>query len=333
MSHRLCAGFNWPPLSIPAQEPVSISPEAVSRAGPGSRCTAISAVLICGSVGLRPDVIGGRGLASTTVLFGVGQPARYACAVVAKLLPGWARCSNFTLYSCAFCVRLRLSSAKVGVGQPANPAQFASVKPKPLPLPVRSLQASRRASIFSSLAWANSFALGVGHPVEPVPDVRRTDARRRKRDRPEGVIQGFQVSAYKVDPRVCVFACNLLSKDDCRLALFDEVMEVGPQVPLVIKPSSLACRAERLARTGASPNRSVVAPSGRPEGMGPNANPGEKVALCETAQVAWVNIFNTPFIDIAWRDMASVDQVTQPLRSAWVYLVVVGGHTSNSSSS
>ena len=34
MSQRECAGFNWPPLSIPAKEPISISPETVSRAGP-----------------------------------------------------------------------------------------------------------------------------------------------------------------------------------------------------------------------------------------------------------------------------------------------------------
>src|SRR5690606_13441706 len=34
MSQRECAGFNWPPLSIPAIEPVRISPEAVSREGP-----------------------------------------------------------------------------------------------------------------------------------------------------------------------------------------------------------------------------------------------------------------------------------------------------------
>jgi hypothetical protein len=33
MSQRECAGFNWPPLSIPAGKPVSSSPEAVSRAG------------------------------------------------------------------------------------------------------------------------------------------------------------------------------------------------------------------------------------------------------------------------------------------------------------
>ena len=38
MSQRECAGFNCPPLSIHASEPVSISPEAVSRAGAdGSR--------------------------------------------------------------------------------------------------------------------------------------------------------------------------------------------------------------------------------------------------------------------------------------------------------
>jgi hypothetical protein len=34
MSQRGCAGFNWPPLSIAAKEPVSISPETVIRAGP-----------------------------------------------------------------------------------------------------------------------------------------------------------------------------------------------------------------------------------------------------------------------------------------------------------
>ena len=33
MSQRECAGLNGPPFSIPAEEPVSISPETVSRAG------------------------------------------------------------------------------------------------------------------------------------------------------------------------------------------------------------------------------------------------------------------------------------------------------------
>lgn len=34
INQRECAGFNWPPPSISAEEPISISPEAVSRAGP-----------------------------------------------------------------------------------------------------------------------------------------------------------------------------------------------------------------------------------------------------------------------------------------------------------
>jgi hypothetical protein len=58
--------------------------------------------------------------------------------------------------------------------------------------------------------------------------VRRTDPRRRKRDRPEGIGHGFQVSVYKVDPWVCVFARNLLTNDDSRAALADEVVEVWP---------------------------------------------------------------------------------------------------------
>lgn len=93
-----------------------------------------------------------------------------------------------------------------------------------------------------------SRVVGVTHPVRAVPDVRRTDARRRKRDRPEGITQGFQVSVYKVEPALCVLACNLLTSDDSRTALVDEVVEVGPQMPLISKPSAFTCLAERLAR-------------------------------------------------------------------------------------
>jgi hypothetical protein len=41
MSQRLKAGFNWPPLAIPAEEPVSRVPEAVSLAGPSSVVQAV----------------------------------------------------------------------------------------------------------------------------------------------------------------------------------------------------------------------------------------------------------------------------------------------------
>jgi len=45
---------------------------------------------------------------------------------------------------------------------------------------------------------------------------------------------------YKLDPRLCVLARNLLSKDDCRSALRDEALEVRPQVALVVESVALA---------------------------------------------------------------------------------------------
>jgi hypothetical protein len=152
-----------------------------------------------------------------------------------------------------------------------------------------------------------SAAVGVGHPVQSVADVRRTDARRRKRDGPEGVTQGFQVSLYKVDPRPDSRACNLLSNDDWRRALLDEPGKTWPQMPWVRKPSSSACRAERLARTGTGPNRSIIGPAGLTQGIGPNADSGEEMALCEFAQVIRVHILDRSFIDNAWRDMSGAD--------------------------
>lgn len=105
-------------------------------------------------------------------------------------------------------------------------------------------------------------AVGVGHPISPLSDVRSTDARCRKRHKPEGVSHSFQVSLYKVEPCVCVTACNLFAKDMLRSALADEVEEVRPKVPLVSKPITFACRAERLARAGTGPDWFIVRPSG-----------------------------------------------------------------------
>lgn len=97
--------------------------------------------------------------------------------------------------------------------------------------------------------------------------------------------QAFHVSLYKVDPRIDVLARNLLSKDRCRHSLTDEMEEVRPEVPLVSKPKSCACRAERLARTGTGPNRSVIRPSGHAEGVAPDADSCEEMALCVASEV------------------------------------------------
>jgi hypothetical protein len=149
--------------------------------------------------------------------------------------------------------------------------------------------------------------VGVGHEVGSVADVRSTDARRRERDRPEGVTQGFHVILNKVDPRADVDACNLLAKYCCRFALADEVVPGRPKVPLVSKTSSFACRAERLARAGTGPNRSIIWPSGAAKGVGPHTDSGEKVALCVSAEVARSNILDAPFVHVTRCDMPGGD--------------------------
>jgi hypothetical protein len=157
--------------------------------------------------------------------------------------------------------------------------------------------------------------------------MRRTDARRRKRDGPEGVFHGFHVSVYKVDPRLDSLARNLLSKDDWRPALLDEPGKSWPKVSWVRKPSSSACRAERLAWATSCPDWSIVRPSCATKSEGPNSNSSEEVALCEIFKVARDDIFNTPFVDDAGRDMPGIYQVAQPLGGVGVKLVVVRRHS------
>ena len=72
------------------------------------------------------------------------------------------------------------------------------------------------------------FVCGVGHPIQPLSDMRRTDARSAQIGRPDGPARSFQVRPYKVEPVEAVRACNLLAKDDWRLALLDEMEEGRP---------------------------------------------------------------------------------------------------------
>jgi len=144
----------------------------------------------------------------------------------------------------------------------------------------------------------------VGHPVRAVSDVRRTDARRRERDSPEGIFHGFQVSLYKVEPRLCVLACNLLTKDFSRAALADEPGKMWPEMARVIKPKSLACLGVRLARTGTGPNRSVIWPAGAAKGERPATEAGEEMALGIRAEVIGVHVLYGSFVDVAWRDVS-----------------------------
>ena len=59
-----------------------------------------------------------------------------------------------------------------------------------------------------------SVLVGVGHEPQPLPDVRRPDARSAQISRPDGVTRTFQVIRNKVKPLKGSLACNFLSKDD-----------------------------------------------------------------------------------------------------------------------
>jgi hypothetical protein len=57
-------------------------------------------------------------------------------------------------------------------------------------------------------------AMGVGHPPEPLPDVRGADARSAQIGGPDCISQVFQVNTNSAEPRPAKRACNLLASDD-----------------------------------------------------------------------------------------------------------------------
>lgn len=335
MSQRECAGFNWPPFSIPASEPVSILPEAVSRCGP------VIAAAMLKSCGAPFRAISDIAPASVRMFFSasdareVGQPVRFACrgnwssrwvpsdrglmsapesfqsrvvgvvqphsATVARLL------SLFPAAEFPFCAGV----PAIGVGQPASAAVAGSIID---PEPERFTTAKSGPACF---------AIDVGHPERAVSDVRRAEARSRKRDTPEGVTQRFHVSLYKVEPRIDVATCNLLAKDVDRASLGHEPVRGGPKVPLVSKPSSFACRAERLAWAGHGPNGAAVGPTGATQGVGPDPDAGEEVALSKSSKFIWTNIADVPFVNDTGRNVASGNEFAQPRRSKRIDFVVV----------
>jgi hypothetical protein len=171
-----------------------------------------------------------------------------------------------------------------------------------------------------------SLVVGVTRPVVSVSDVRRTDARSRKRDTPEGVIQGFHVSVYKVDPRIDVLACNLLSKHSCRSELLDEPVPRRPQVPLVSKPSAFACRAERLAWAGSGPHWEIVGPACELQCVCPSADAGEEMTLGVSVEFIRFNILDRTIVDITRRHNTVSDQLLQDRDGLRIVFVVVIHH-------
>jgi hypothetical protein len=107
----------------------------------------------------------------------------------------------------------------------------------------------------------------------------------------------------KVKPAVVNRCFNLLSKNDWRAALADEIEPVGPEVAFVGGAATGAGGTKRLARTTTCPNRSVIGPSGESEGVTPDADSGKKMTLNISPKVFDSDIFNAPFVYVAGRDM------------------------------
>jgi hypothetical protein len=175
----------------------------------------------------------------------------------------------------------------LGVGQPAKFACLGnwSNRSEPSSLGLMSAPLS-----FQSLVVVVTQPFS--NKPEALADVRGADARRAQIGRPNGVARCFHVSVYSVEPAKTVLTRNLLSKDNWRMALGDEAIELRPEVTLVGKSCPLSGGAEGLAGAGAGPDGPVVGPSGKAEGIGPDADPGEEVALRVTLEVARSHVPN-----------------------------------------
>jgi hypothetical protein len=126
--------------------------------------------------------------------------------------------------------------------------------------------------------------------------MRRPDAASRYTNRPAGVAFSLQVSLNKVEPSVVNRCFNLLTKDDSRAALADEIEPDRPEVSIISGAFLRAGGAERLARATARPNRSVLGPSGKAQGVAPAAKTGEEMALNKSGKVTGSNILDAPRI-------------------------------------
>ena len=132
-----------------------------------------------------------------------------------------------------------------------------------------------------------SRAEAVGHPEQPLTEVRSTDAVCAQYDMPKGVAFSFHVSTYSIEPTMSNRAFNLLTKDCVRATDSDEAEEGGPEVSLVLGAETFSCDAERLTGTGPCPHWPVCGPSCELEGETPSGYPCKKVTLDISFEFMW----------------------------------------------
>lgn len=90
---------------------------------------------------------------------------------------------------------------------------------------------------------------------------------------------------------------------------------------------ALAGGAEGLAGTTACPNKSVVRPPGKPEGVGPSADSGEEVGLRVSSDVIGLYLPYVPFIYVPRGDLPVGDELAEPRGGERIELVVIDRHS------
>src|ERR1017187_428700 len=137
-----------------------------------------------------------------------------------------------------------------------------------------------------------SAAFGVGHPINTLSSVRGSEARSAEIVRPAGVIRVIQVRLNKVEPSESVNGSNLFAKANERSSCFDEWKPDWPKMPFVVERFAFTGRTEGLAGARTGPDFPVVWPSCEPQGVAPDSDSSEEVALGVSSEIIWSNFGN-----------------------------------------
>jgi hypothetical protein len=302
MSQRENAGFNAPRFSVCAGDESAAAPGRRSVPWPrppfgpfwlhGVGHPTSATVLRLLSVlpaGLYSSVPGDPAI-------GVGQPASLATSFSGRALSFRSKLS--------IDAGAPFQSLAAGEGQAAIVATVRRFIPPcaACPAPVTSLLVGvgRPAAVA-----CGSLAVSLRDPPQPLPDVRRPDARSAQIGGPDGISQCFQVRSNSGEPMPPKLARNLLSKDDCRRALGDEASKLGPEVALVRFGFLLPRRAEGLTGTASGPD-GPLSPTREVERVVPTADAGEVMHAVKPRDIVGSEIGDGPVIDLPWRDMTSI---------------------------
>src|SRR3990167_787842 len=165
----------------------------------------------------------------------------------------------------------------------------------------------RRSSIRLCRFRCASLQVGVGHEPQPLPEVWRSDAVCAQYARPNGVTFRLHVERHSIEPTESSRAANLFAKDCVRMALADETEPRRPEVADVGVAPPFPRNREWLAGARACPNRSV--PSGKSEGVGPAAKPGEPMAGVVPFDIIGRYLGDATFIHVTGGKVSRYDQI------------------------